>query len=176
MMTFTDIVDGDLDSDGIPNFIDPDNDNDGTPDSADTDDDNDGILDMFDPDDDNDGIPDTCVNIDNNGDGLGRLHARANGRCSIPNAWWRHFVDSKTDNSIVKSITTKTSMMIAFAHSIRTTTEFTTGLTQNLVEQQVQTILETFSSVVMQPTSSTTLTTTTSTTRTTVSHSTRRPT
>ena len=68
---FTDIVDGDLDSDGIPNFIDPDNDNDGTPDSADTDDDNDGILDMFDPDDDNDGIPDTCANIDNNGDGLG---------------------------------------------------------------------------------------------------------
>ena len=54
--SFTDIVDGDLDGDGIPNFIDPDNDNDGTPDSADTDDDNDGILDMFDPDDDNDGI------------------------------------------------------------------------------------------------------------------------
>ena len=25
---------------------------------------------MFDPDDDNDGIPDTCVNVDNNGDGL----------------------------------------------------------------------------------------------------------
>lgn len=68
---FTDIVDGDLDGDGIPNFLDPDNDNDGTPDSADTDDDNDGILDMFDPDDDNDGIPDTCVNVDNNGDGLG---------------------------------------------------------------------------------------------------------
>ena len=35
-LTFTEIVDGDLDSDGIPNFIDPDNDNDGTPDSADT--------------------------------------------------------------------------------------------------------------------------------------------
>ena len=68
---FTNIVDGDLDGDGIPNFLDPDNDDDGTPDSADTDDDNDGILDMFDPDDDNDGIPDTCVNVDNNGDGLG---------------------------------------------------------------------------------------------------------
>lgn len=68
---FTSIVDGDLDGDGIPNFLDPDNDDDGTPDSADTDDDNDGILDMFDPDDDNDGIPDTCVNVDNNGDGLG---------------------------------------------------------------------------------------------------------
>ena len=54
--SFTDIIDGDLDGDGIPNFIDPDNDNDGTPDSADTDDDNDLILDMFDPDDDNDGI------------------------------------------------------------------------------------------------------------------------
>ncbi len=68
---FTNIVDGDLDGDGIPNFLDPDNDDDGTPDSADTDDDDDGILDMFDPDDDNDGIPDTCVNVDNNGDGLG---------------------------------------------------------------------------------------------------------
>nr|MCS5535413.1 hypothetical protein [Candidatus Poseidoniales archaeon] len=67
---FTNIVDGDLDGDGIPNFIDPDNDNDGTPDSADTDDDNDGLLDMSDPDDDNDGIPDTCWNIDMNGDGL----------------------------------------------------------------------------------------------------------
>ncbi|HIF46242.1 MAG TPA: DUF4129 domain-containing protein [Candidatus Poseidoniales archaeon] len=67
---FTNIVDGDLDGDGIPNFIDPDNDNDGTPDSADTDDDNDGLLDMWDPDDDNDGIPDTCWNIDMNGDGL----------------------------------------------------------------------------------------------------------
>ena len=68
--SFTTIVDGDLDGDGIPNFIDPDNDNDGTPDSSDTDDDNDGILDMYDPDDDNDGIPDVCTNIDTNGDGL----------------------------------------------------------------------------------------------------------
>ncbi|MGB2037396.1 MAG: DUF4129 domain-containing protein [Candidatus Poseidoniaceae archaeon] len=68
--SFTDIIDGDLDGDGIPNFIDPDNDNDGTPDSADTDDDNDGILDMFDPDDDNDGIPDVCTNVDFNNDGL----------------------------------------------------------------------------------------------------------
>ncbi|MBT7638246.1 MAG: DUF4129 domain-containing protein [Euryarchaeota archaeon] len=67
---FTTIVDGDLDSDGIPNFLDPDNDNDGTPDSADNDDDNDGILDMSDPDDDNDGIPDVCTNVDTNGDGL----------------------------------------------------------------------------------------------------------
>ena len=67
---FTAIIDGDLDGDGIPNFIDPDNDNDGTPDSSDTDDDNDGILDMVDPDDDNDGIPDTCINIDVNGDML----------------------------------------------------------------------------------------------------------
>ena len=46
---FTSIVDGDLDGDGIPNFLDPDNDGDDLPDSADTDDDNDGILDMFDP-------------------------------------------------------------------------------------------------------------------------------
>ena len=67
---FTQIIDGDLDEDGIPNFIDPDNDNDDTPDSADTDDDNDGILDMYDPDDDNDGIPDVCWNIDMNNDGL----------------------------------------------------------------------------------------------------------
>ena len=43
---FINIVDGDLDGDGSPNFLDPDNDNDGTPDSADTDDDNDGILDL----------------------------------------------------------------------------------------------------------------------------------
>ena len=67
---FTNIVDGDLDGDGIPNFIDPDNDNDDTPDSADTDDDNDDLLDMYDPDDDNDGIPDVCWNIDTNEDGL----------------------------------------------------------------------------------------------------------
>ena len=67
---FTDIIDGDLDGDDIPNFLDPDNDNDGTPDSADTDDDNDGLLDMYDPDDDNDGIPDVCWNIDMNKDGL----------------------------------------------------------------------------------------------------------
>jgi len=66
---FTEIRDGDLDGDGIPNFLDPDNDNDGTPDSVDTDDDNDGILDMYDPDDDNDGIKDVCLRIDNNGDG-----------------------------------------------------------------------------------------------------------
>ena len=57
------IKDGDLDGDGLPNFIDPDND-DGTPDSADTDDDNDGLLDMWDIDDDgNDGIPDNCLNV-----------------------------------------------------------------------------------------------------------------
>ena len=67
---FTDIIDGDLDGDDLPNFLDPDNDNDGTPDSADTDDDNDGLLDMYDPDDDNDGIPDVCWNIDMNNDGL----------------------------------------------------------------------------------------------------------
>ena len=66
--TFDMIFDGDLDNDGIPNFIDPDNDNDGTPDSADTDDDNDGLMDMYDVDDDNDGIPDPCYQIDNNGD------------------------------------------------------------------------------------------------------------
>ena len=74
---FTTIVDGDLDGDGIPNFLDPDNDNDDTPDSSDTDDDNDGILDMSDPDDDNDGIPDTCSNIDVNGDMLND-YTRAN--------------------------------------------------------------------------------------------------
>ncbi|MED5305913.1 MAG: hypothetical protein VX942_00625, partial [Candidatus Thermoplasmatota archaeon] len=61
--SFNEIVDGDLDGDGLPNFIDPDNDNDGTPDSADTDDDNDGLLDMWDIDDDNDGIPDNCLNV-----------------------------------------------------------------------------------------------------------------
>ena len=75
--SFTQIVDGDLDGDGIPNFLDPDNDNDGIPDSSDTDDDNDTILDMSDPDDDNDGIPDVCVVVDNNGDGLND-YTRAN--------------------------------------------------------------------------------------------------
>ena len=69
--SFTAIYDGDLDGDGIPNFIDPDNDNDGSADSVDTDDDNDGLLDMYDVDDDNDGIPDTCHQIDTNGDGNG---------------------------------------------------------------------------------------------------------
>ena len=64
--------------------------------------------------------------------------------------------------------------MTAFDHSIKTTTEFTTGLTQNLVVQQARTTLVTFSSAVMQPTSSTTLTMTTSTTRTTVSRSTKQ--
>ncbi|MBJ24430.1 MAG: hypothetical protein CMB64_07160 [Euryarchaeota archaeon] len=68
--TFTYIEDGDLDNDGIPNFLDPDSDGDGSPNSADTDDDNDGLLDMWDPDDDNDGIPDVCINVDNNQDGL----------------------------------------------------------------------------------------------------------
>ena len=69
--SFDEIVDGDLDGDGIPNFLDPDNDNDGSPDSADTDDDNDGLLDMYDVDDDNDGIPDECMQLDTNGDGVG---------------------------------------------------------------------------------------------------------
>ena len=69
--SFDMIIDGDLDGDGIPNFIDPDNDNDGTPDSADTDDDNDGLMDMYDVDDDNDGLPDTCHQIDTNNDGVG---------------------------------------------------------------------------------------------------------
>jgi plastocyanin len=67
--SFTNIIDGDLDNDGLPNFIDPDNDNDGFPDSSDTDDDNDGLLDMYDVDDDNDGILDTCVQLDTNKDG-----------------------------------------------------------------------------------------------------------
>jgi len=70
---FTEIVDGDLDGDGIPNFLDPDNDNDGAPDSSDTDDDNDGLADMYDVDDDNDGIPDSCRQLDTNGDGQRRL-------------------------------------------------------------------------------------------------------
>ena len=69
--SFTTIYDGDLDGDGIPNFLDPDNDNDGSPDSSDTDDDNDGLADMYDVDDDNDGIPDTCRQVDTNGDGQG---------------------------------------------------------------------------------------------------------
>ena len=68
--SFTQIFDGDLDQDGIPNFLDPDDDNDGLPDSSDTDDDNDGILDMSDPDDDNDFIADVCVVVDFNNDGL----------------------------------------------------------------------------------------------------------
>ena len=67
------MIDGDLDGDGIPNFVDPDNDNDGSPDSADTDDDNDGLLDMWDVDDDNDGIPDSCMQVDTNSDGNGDL-------------------------------------------------------------------------------------------------------
>ena len=69
--SFSTIIDGDLDGDGIPNFLDPDNDNDGAPDSTDTDDDNDGLADMYDVDDDNDGIPDTCHQIDTNNDGQG---------------------------------------------------------------------------------------------------------
>ena len=69
--SFTTIYDGDLDGDGIPNFLDPDNDGDGSPDSSDTDDDNDGLADMYDVDDDNDGIPDTCHQTDTNNDGQG---------------------------------------------------------------------------------------------------------
>ena len=83
---FTNIVDGDLDGDGIPNFIDPDNDNDDTPDSSDTDDDNDGILDMSDPDDDNDGIPDACTNLDVNGDNKGDYNGLLNGESTALNA------------------------------------------------------------------------------------------
>jgi len=81
---FSEIVDGDLDSDGIPNFLDPDNDNDGAPDNVDTDDDNDGQLDMWDADDDNDGIPDTCVNIDTNSDGLSDYTGQNSGPYEIP--------------------------------------------------------------------------------------------
>ena len=69
--SFTEINDGDLDGDGIPNFLDPDNDNDGSPDSSDTDDDNDGLADMYDVDDDNDGILDECRQLDTNSDGQG---------------------------------------------------------------------------------------------------------
>ena len=76
--TFTYIEDGDLDGDGIPNFLDPDTDADGSPNSADTDDDNDGLLDMWDPDDDNDGIPDGCINVDYNGDGLNDYDVKIN--------------------------------------------------------------------------------------------------
>jgi len=68
--SFSSIIDGDLDGDGIPNFLDPDNDNDGSPDSSDTDDDNDGLADMYDVDDDNDGIPDECHQTDTNGDSI----------------------------------------------------------------------------------------------------------
>ena len=71
IQSFNSIQDGDLDGDGIPNFLDPDNDNDGSPDSSDTDDDNDGLADMYDVDDDNDGIPDTCIQTDTNGDTIG---------------------------------------------------------------------------------------------------------
>ena len=84
---FDQIVDGDLDGDGLPNFIDPDNDNDGTPDSADTDDDNDGLLDMWDIDDDNDGIPDNCLNVltpQDNLDGLSEYFGQTPGTdCEI---------------------------------------------------------------------------------------------
>ena len=69
--SFSEIVDGDLDGDSIPNFLDPDDDNDGAPDSTDTDDDNDGLADMYDVDDDNDGIPDECTQRDTNGDESG---------------------------------------------------------------------------------------------------------
>jgi hypothetical protein len=58
---FTSIWDGDLDGDGIPNFLDADGDNDGNPNNVDADDDDDGLLDMWDPDDDNDGIRDVCL-------------------------------------------------------------------------------------------------------------------
>ena len=71
VQAFSNIFDGDLDGDGIPNFLDPDNDNDGSPDSSDTDDDNDGLADMYDVDDDNDGIPDTCLQTDTNLDAAG---------------------------------------------------------------------------------------------------------
>ncbi|MGB0791532.1 MAG: hypothetical protein ACPGQG_03300, partial [Candidatus Thalassarchaeaceae archaeon] len=81
---FTEIVDGDLDGDGIPNFLDPDNDNDGAPDSSDTDDDNDGLADMYDVDDDNDGIPDSCIQLDTNGDDIGDYPSSAfNGNESV---------------------------------------------------------------------------------------------
>ena len=71
VQAFSNIFDGDLDGDGIPNFLDPDNDNDGSPDSSDTDDDNDGLADMYDVDDDNDGILDTCLQTDTNLDAAG---------------------------------------------------------------------------------------------------------
>jgi hypothetical protein len=85
-VTFTTIVDGDLDGDGIPNFLDPDNDNDGLPDNVDTDDDNDGLLDMYDPDDDNDGILDACTNVDLNGDGLNDLFGGNTAPYQVPGA------------------------------------------------------------------------------------------
>ncbi|MDP6900322.1 MAG: hypothetical protein QGF94_05755, partial [Candidatus Thalassarchaeaceae archaeon] len=83
---FTTIVDGDLDGDGIPNFLDPDNDGDDLPDNADTDDDNDGLLDMWDPDDDNDGILDVCINVDYNADGLNDIDGTSSGPYHIPGA------------------------------------------------------------------------------------------
>ena len=52
--------DDDEDNDGIPDHMDEDKDGDGIPDISDNDYDNDGILDhLDDDDDDNDGIPDT---------------------------------------------------------------------------------------------------------------------
>ena len=82
--SFNEIIDGDLDGDGIPNFLDPDNDNDGTPDSADTDDDNDGLSDTSDDcsdgdvgwtpgpstDYDSDGCQDSGEDIDDDNDGV----------------------------------------------------------------------------------------------------------
>ena len=84
--TFTTIVDGDFDGDGIPNFLDPDDDGDGLPDSADTDDDNDGLLDMYDPDNDNDGIPNECTNVDYNNDGISDLTGQNSAPYEVPGA------------------------------------------------------------------------------------------
>ena len=120
---FNQIVDGDLDGDGLPNFIDPDNDNDGTPDSADTDDDNDGLLDMWDIDDDNDGIPDNCLNVlepQDNMDGFQNTLA-------------------KHQELIVRSTMTGMPTTMPTERLIRTMIWFGTGRTQILAQQTLLT-------------------------------------
>ena len=111
---FTDILDGDLDGDGIPNFLDPDNDNDGSPDSSDTDDDNDGLADMYDVDDDNDGIPDECRQLDTNGDGQGDYPTQSFNNAVPP-------IETPPEK-IVKSTMMEISTTIDLERSIRTMT------------------------------------------------------
>jgi heat shock protein beta len=60
---------GDLNDNGIPDYLEPDNDNDGIPDDVDWDIDNDGIPNGLDWDMDGDGIP-NFLDRDDDGDGV----------------------------------------------------------------------------------------------------------